>query len=132
MKSKRVLVFGTFDGLHDGHLFFLRSAKAKGTHLIVAVARDAHVKILKDKRPVMSEQKRLESVKNLKSVDEASLCDEQLGGYGIIEATKPDLIVLGHDQRALEQDLVRWMSEAHQYLPISRLKKVPVVRSIEL
>ncbi|MBI5793676.1 adenylyltransferase/cytidyltransferase family protein [Candidatus Uhrbacteria bacterium] len=124
MAVKRVLVFGTFDGLHAGHLFFLRSAKAKGTHLIVAVARDAHIKTLKDKRPILSEQKRLEAVKLLKIVDEAYLCDAELGSYRILESAKPDLIVFGHDQQNLERDLVRFMSEHEQYLPLSRMKKV--------
>ena len=124
MPGKRVFVFGTFDGLHDGHLFFLRSAKAQGTSLIVAVARDVHVKALKDRRPASGETKRLEAINKLSCVDEAYLCDEELGSYNIVELAKPDLIVLGHDQQVLEKDLVRWMSESDHYIPMSRLKKV--------
>lgn len=124
MSNKRVLVFGTFDGLHSGHLFFLRSAKAQGTVLIVAVARDEHVKLLKDKRPAISEQKRLEAVKRLKSVDEAYMCDEELGTYDLLAMARPDLIVLGYDQQTLEKDLIRWMSETANYIPMTRSKKV--------
>lgn len=124
MKTKRVLVFGTFDRVHPGHLFFLRSAKAQGTALIVAVARDAHVKILKDKRCVTKEAKRLQEIKALAFVNEAYLCDEELGTYGILTTTNPDLIVLGHDQQALEKDLIRWMSDAGHYIPMFRLQKI--------
>ena len=124
MKAKRVLVFGTFDGLHPGHLFFLRSAKAQGTHLLVAVARDAHGKDLKNKRASTPEAKRLSTIKQLAFVDDAYLCDEKLGTYTIIATAKPDLIVLGHDQQALEKDLIRWMADTDQYVPMFRIQKV--------
>ncbi len=124
MKAKRVLVFGTFDGLHPGHLFFLRSAKAQGTVLLVAVARDAHVILLKEKRPTTTEMKRLAAIKQLAFVDEAYLCDEELGTYSIIVTAKPDMIVLGHDQQAMEKDLIRWMADNNQYIPMFRIQKV--------
>lgn len=124
MKQKRVLVFGTFDGLHLGHLFFLRSAKAQGTYLIAAVARDEQVKFLKNKRPLTHEQARLKAVKKLAFVDEAYLGDEKLGSFTIIEQTSPDLIVLGHDQELLQKDLLRWMSEQNRYIPMIRAKKI--------
>ena len=40
---KKVLVFGTFDGLHEGHKDFLRQAKQYGDHLTVVVGRDSTV-----------------------------------------------------------------------------------------
>ncbi|MBI4438044.1 adenylyltransferase/cytidyltransferase family protein [Candidatus Uhrbacteria bacterium] len=124
MRAKRVLVFGTFDGLHPGHLFFLRSAKAQGDTLVVGVARDLHVQELKGKRPSRSEDKRLAAVQALAFVEAARLCDAQLGTYTILEEMKPDLIVLGHDQQTLEKDLLNWMSRAQQYFPMSRIKKL--------
>lgn len=121
---KRVLVFGTFDGIHAGHEFFLRSAKSRGTTLIVGVARDAHVVELKEHKPHMIESKRLRAVEMLGVVDEAVLCDEALNSFHIIEETKPDLIVLGHDQMELEQALITWMGEHGHYVPMVRSKKV--------
>lgn len=124
MEEKRVLAFGTFDGLHPGHIFFLRSAKARGTHLIVGVARDAHVQALKDKRPHHHEVKRLEAVKAKAMVDEVYLSDKELGSYSIIAQAKPDLIVLGHDQMELESSLLDWMQREDQYIPMIRIKKL--------
>lgn len=124
MKKGRVLVFGTFDGLHPGHKFFLRSAKSRGEHLIVGVARDTHVRALKQKSPMHHEGRRLETVKGQKQVDEAFLCDEELGCYAIVQKTEPDIIILGHDQTELEKDLLRWMSETDQYIPMTRIKKL--------
>ena len=39
----KVMVFGTFDRLHDGHRFFLREAEKLGTTLFIVVARDSMV-----------------------------------------------------------------------------------------
>jgi cytidyltransferase-like protein len=124
MNPKRVLVFGTFDGLHTGHHFVLRQAKIRGTYLIVAIARDKHVQELKHKIPQHRERVRLEAVQQLPFVDEARLSDEQLGSFAIINEVHPDLIVLGHDQTALEESLREWMQTHHHYLPIQRMKKI--------
>ena len=50
MKKKiRIMVFGTFDGLHEGHLDFFKQARqlSKNPFLIVSIARDKNVKIIK-------------------------------------------------------------------------------------
>ena len=72
MERRRVLVFGTFDGLHAGHQFFLRTAKTQGTVLIVSVARDKHVSELKQKIPIHREQERLQTIQKLPFVDEST------------------------------------------------------------
>ena len=51
---KKVIVFGTFDILHQGHLDFFRQAKQYGDYLIVAVAHDENVK---KSRPKISRTK---------------------------------------------------------------------------
>ncbi|MBI4257178.1 adenylyltransferase/cytidyltransferase family protein [Candidatus Uhrbacteria bacterium] len=122
--EKRVLVFGTFDGIHTGHEFFLRSAKARGTKLIVGVARDAYVASFKGRKPTFPEQKRLEKIQALSTVDHAQLCDPEISTFTIVEEIAPDLIVLGHDQHELEQALIAWMGNTGHYVPMMRAKKV--------
>ncbi|MBI4435188.1 adenylyltransferase/cytidyltransferase family protein [Candidatus Uhrbacteria bacterium] len=121
---KRVLVFGTFDGIHAGHTFFLRAAKARGTELVVGVARDAHVVVFKGRRPAHHEHKRLEKIQALPMVDRAQLCDQEPSTFDIVQDVAPDLIVLGHDQLDLETALIVWMGESGHYVPMMRLKKV--------
>ena len=123
-EPKRVLVFGTFHGLHKGHEFFLRSAKSRGSHLSVGVAQDEHVVTLKDKKPLKPLFRRIEAVENLSYVDEVHACDEELGSFNIIESAKPDLIILGHDQHELEKVLIKWMSEQDHYVPMLKIKKL--------
>ena len=122
--NKRVLVFGTFDGIHSGHEFFLRTAKSRGSELVVGVARDTYVVEYKGRRPLNHEQKRLAALEALPCVDEARLCDEQIGNFNIIEEVGPDLILLGHDQQELESALITWMGESGHYVPMIRAKKV--------
>ncbi len=122
--SKRVLVFGTFDGLHPGHVFFLRKSKAKGDELVVAVARDKHVEVLKEKRPDNIEERRRLVVESQACVSQAILCDQELGKFDILKTVAPNLIVLGHDQKDLENALLTWMAEEHQYIPMQRIKKL--------
>jgi len=117
-------VFGTFDNLHAGHEFFLRSSKTRGDYLIVGIALDEHVKALKDRRPTVNQERRRKSVEEAAFVDEAVLCDKELGSFEILDATKPDLIVLGHDQYDLEQALIEWMSSRNAYIPMLRIKKL--------
>jgi FAD synthetase len=96
-KLKVVACGGVFDILHPGHGFFLEKAKGYGDLLVVVVARDSTVERRK-RIPIVPEEQRLEMVRYLKPVDHAVL-----GGRGdflrIIEDIKPDVIVLGPDQR---------------------------------
>lgn len=122
--NKRILVFGTFDGIHSGHEFFLRSAKARGTQLVVGVARDQHGQEFKGRKPAVHESRRLEKIAELSYVDQARLCDEEISSFEIIQESSPDLIVLGHDQNDLESALLAWMAKSGHYVPMMRLKKV--------
>ena len=46
MKKICVVVAGTFDGIHPGHLSFLKQASELGNELVVIVARDKTVQRL--------------------------------------------------------------------------------------
>jgi len=121
--ARTVLVFGTFDGLHAGHRTFLKNARAQGDRLVVSVARDAHVRLLKNHNPQLTETQRLEVVRSIPGVNEVRLSDSALGSYKILNEVEPDLIVLGHDQQALETDLRRWSQGTKKNVEIQRLPK---------
>ena len=59
---KKVMAFGTFDGLHPGHLNFLKQARRLGDSLVVVVARDANVRKIKGRFPRLGEGERLRKV----------------------------------------------------------------------
>ena len=63
--QRKIMVFGTFDGLHEGHLNFFRQAKklSPGALLIVSIARDRNIKIIKGRASKFTERERMILVK---------------------------------------------------------------------
>ena len=122
----RVLIFGTFDGFHEGHEYVLSEAAKKGSELVVAVARDAHVRELKNKEPRNNEDTRLQRISEDPRVSEALLSDEKLGTYFILDQVQPNKIVLGFDQDALKADLQQWMIKQDRNIPIETLERKPL------
>ena len=108
---KTVLVFGTFDGVHPGHEFFLKEARKLGDRLVVCLARDTIVEQLKGRPSMRPEIERREGLAENSSVDEVVYGDRELGAYAILELLAPDVIALGYDQLDLKADLERWLAE---------------------
>ncbi len=103
---RKVLVFGTFDLLHPGHVYFLNRAKKYGDYLMVVIARDHNLVKLNKKLTVFSEKERSKIVSCLKMVDLVVLGDKGLSSYKIIEKYKPDVVCFGYDQMALRNDFL--------------------------
>lgn len=103
-KFSHVLAQGTFDVLHLGHIRYLDFAKRHGKKLTVIVSRDSTVKRVKHHAPIFPERIRVQMVRALKGVDAAVL-----GGKGDIldkvVQLRPELIVLGYDQKVNEKEL---------------------------
>lgn len=94
-----VLAFGTFDKFHEGHQWFLQEAKKHGQRLVVVVARDHNVQLVKGRLPKYNEQARLATVQGFSAVNEAKLGLEDYSKKDTIIATvNPDIICLGYDQ----------------------------------
>jgi FAD synthetase len=93
----RVLLFGTFDLLHPGHHFVIREALKRGeTHIVIA--RDANVLHIKGRKPTQSERERLETLQQTFPEANGRLGD--LEDFLIpVREVKPDLILLGYDQK---------------------------------
>lgn len=98
------MVFGSFDLLHPGHLFFLKQAKKHGDKLVVVVALDRTIESVKQQTPKYNERERIEHVRDIKFVDKAILGYE-VDPYEIIEEINPDIICLGYDQNSYSENL---------------------------
>ena len=94
MKQSKVLIFGTFDILHQGHVHMFDQARKYGNYLIAIIARD---KTLKEtgKKPSQTEQERKKKVAQY--VDKALLGNIK-DKMAKIKLIKPDVIALGYDQ----------------------------------
>lgn len=117
------MVFGTFDGLHKGHINFFVQAR-KLTHspfLIVSVARDKNVERIKGKKPDLNEKKRVTLLKKCDLIDKAILAglDEH---FSHILKEKPQIIALGYDQKEYVKNLKKDLKNKGLTVKIIRLK----------
>lgn len=147
---KRVLVLGTFDLLHPGHLEFLWQAAKHGDSLVVALNTDEFVNEYK-RPPIMTYQERARMLRALRIVDDVF---PNFGGYdskpAITHAQKramdPLVIVHGDDwtgaaylkQLDVTQDWLDQRGITIEYVPytegvsttdiIRRIKAPPLCR----
>ncbi|MFT5353208.1 MAG: glycerol-3-phosphate cytidylyltransferase [Polyangiales bacterium] len=92
-----VITFGTFDVLHVGHVRIFERAARLGHRLVVGVSSDELNFRKKGRRPVYSEDDRMEIVSMIRFVDEVFLEDslELKGEY--IRQHQADKLVMGDD-----------------------------------
>lgn len=107
-QGTRIMVFGTFDGVHPGHLNFFKQAKnfIKNSFLIVSIARDENVFKIKGKYPDKNEKERLCLVRECKIPDKVILAGKKEYLSHILKE-KPNIIALGYDQKAYVKELRR-------------------------
>jgi D-beta-D-heptose 7-phosphate kinase/D-beta-D-heptose 1-phosphate adenosyltransferase len=96
----RVIVNGTFDILHRGHLELLEYAMSCGSYLLVAIDTDRRVKELKgENRPINNQYDRKHHLEMLKPVNQVVLFDSKEELIEIIKDYKPDIMVKGSDYK---------------------------------
>ena len=119
--SKKVMVFGTFDPLHPGHLNYFEQAKKEGDYLIVVVARDKTIREEKGREPAQTEEERLKKIKELKIVDKVVLGDLK-DKLKVVKEENPDVLCLGYDQNVDEDVLRNKLKEIGLEPEIKRMK----------
>lgn len=117
------LVFGVFDGLHDGHRAMLKQARFHADRLIVALPTDAVVMQLKGRPPSRPWNTRADELRASGLVDDVVQGDEMAGEYHVLDRVQPDVILLGYDQGKLRQDLERYntLHTTHSNIPLVTL-----------
>ncbi|MES2315773.1 MAG: adenylyltransferase/cytidyltransferase family protein [Patescibacteria group bacterium] len=119
----RIMVFGTFDGLHPGHLNMFKQAKklAKKSFLIVSIARDKNVLKIKKEIPTHNETKRMKLVKKIKIVDNVVLAGATKHLPHIL-SEGPHIIALGYDQRNYVKNLKKDLKNKGLLVKVVRLR----------
>ncbi len=123
LPTTKIMVFGTFDFLHKGHLNFFRQARqlAKKPFLIVSVARDSNVKKIKGKKPALNQYSRLQKLKKCPLVNRV-VVGAKADYIGHILSEKPAIIGLGYDQKAYTANLRQLLNNRGLKVLIRRLK----------
>ena len=117
------MVFGTFDGLHPGHINFFKQARdlASSGLLIISVARDRNVLRIKGGLPILREKQRMALLKKTKLADRVVLAGLKNHLSHITQA-RPDIIALGYDQKDYVKNLKKDLKSKNFSVRIVRLK----------
>jgi cytidyltransferase-like protein len=118
---KKVMAFGTFDLLHEGHKNYFKQAKEHGDFLVVAISRDSNAQKY-GKHLMNKEHQRMLDVYDCELVDEAMLGCECEDLFQILLNEKPDVICLGYDQIIQEVDIEKYLEEHDLKAKVLRMK----------
>ncbi len=125
-ERKTVLATGVFDVLHPGHLRFLEESKRRGgpgARLVVVVARDGTVLRRKERKPIMSENERLEMVSALRVVDRAILGHQHLDLIGVLREIRPSIVSVGYDQNDIKSSVKKLIQQEKLRIRVLQIRK---------
>jgi len=122
-KYPKIMVFGTFDGLHEGHLNLFKQIKklSKNPFIVVSIARDKNVFRIKGKYPKLNEKHRVNLLLDSKIADKVVFSGLKNHIPHIVKE-RPDIIALGYDQKAYVKNLRKDLKERGLLVKIIRLK----------
>jgi cytidyltransferase-like protein len=124
MRSKKditIMVFGTFDIIHPGHINMLKQAKKLGDKLIIVVALDKTVHKVKGQKPMYGLEYRINKLSQLDLADKIIRGDSKKY-FECVKHEKPDIIALGYDQIFNVEELKKLVAESNLPIKIIRLK----------
>ncbi len=120
--TKKIMIAGTFDIIHPGHLFLINEA-AKLGDVYVIVATDKNRERYAGEPPIVPEEQRLEVVRGLKNVKDARLGRRDNNTLKTVEEIDPDIILLGPDQKYNINDLKEGLKQLNlDHIEVRRLK----------
>jgi D-beta-D-heptose 7-phosphate kinase/D-beta-D-heptose 1-phosphate adenosyltransferase len=127
----QVIVNGTFDILHPGHIAMLNTARSLGDYLIVCIDTDRRVKELKgDTRPINDQNFRRIMLQNLKAVDVVEFFDSQEDLIKLFELYKPDIMVKGSDWKGKSVVAEKYVKEIYWYDRIEEYSSTKIIERI--
>jgi rfaE bifunctional protein nucleotidyltransferase chain/domain len=128
---KRVMVNGTFDILHRGHIELLNFAKSQGDSLLVAIDTDRRVKELKgEDRPINNQEDRKFHLQNLKSVDVVCFFDSKDELIELMKHWQPDVYVKGSDWKGGEGTAHKYSKEVIYYDRVGDYSTTNIIKHI--
>jgi len=126
-----VMVNGTFDVLHPGHIALLNTARSYGDYLIVAIDTDRRVRELKgEQRPINNQNDRRIMLSALKSVDIVELFDSKEELIKLMERYKPDVYVKGSDWKGKSVEAANYCENVIYYDRVGNYSTTNIIQSI--
>ncbi len=113
--NKRGMVFGVFDGLHEGHKYFLTEAAKHCDELIIVVTLPHIVEQIKKQTPKYTFNDRMQAIADFQPQTKVIAGDSILGDWIILKTHKPDLVIIGYDQDGIAREMKR-MNIPHVFI----------------
>lgn len=96
------MIFGVFDGIHDGHRFFIEEAMKLGDTLVISVADDDASEHLKHRRPKRVAEDRIKDLTEAFPNAAVIRGDKQESSWLGLLDQRPSVVALGYDQDKLK------------------------------
>ena len=122
---KKVITYGTFDLLHQGHINLLRNAKALGDYLIVGVTSENYDRYRGKMNVQQSVLERIEGVRATGLADEIVV--EEYEGQKI-----DDIVRMGVDTFAIGSDWVGRFDYLKEFCQVTYLERTKGISSTQL
>lgn len=127
----RVIVNGTFDIVHTGHINLLNYAKSLGDHLVVCIDSDRRVSELKGPhRPINNVSDRKFLLENLKAVDQVWVFDTDAALESLLMNYSPHYMVKGSDYKGLPYIGEKFCEKTVYYDRIEEYSTTNIIKSI--
>ncbi len=134
LSRPKVLVAGSFEILHPGHIYLFEKAWELG-RVYVIVSRDSNFEKFKGRKPAIPDKYRAEVVRSVRYVHEAILGDEKDYLKPVLDIS-PDIVLLGPDQwpdkAKLEDELRKRGLEKTRVLRLKEPFKDDICRSSKI
>ena len=117
---KKVMIFGTFDKVHDGHRALFAQAAEHGDWVMVVVARDETVKEVKGKKPECNECDRIAELLQISVLDDIIMGSLDGDKCSVVRDGNPDVVMIGYDQEHFIDELYELADEDGQDFVIVR------------
>jgi len=127
---KKIIVNGTFDIVHLGHLRLLQYAKSiPNSYVYVLIDSDSRIKQLKGSdRPINNEYERASLLAELKSVDRVDIFNTDKELEDLIRDYEPDIMIKGSDYKGKPIIGAQFCKEIRFY---DRLDKYSTTKKIQ-
>lgn len=108
---KKVMIFGTFDGVHDGHRSLFAQAAEHGDWVMAVVARDETVEKVKGRKPKCDECDRIAELLQIDALDDIIMGSLDEDKCNVVREHKPDIVMIGYDQKYFIDELYALVDE---------------------
>ncbi len=122
---KKVITYGTFDLIHQGHINLLRNAKALGDYLIVGVTSENYDRYRGKLNVQQSVLERIENVRSTGLADEIVV--EEYEGQKI-----DDIVRMGVDIFAIGSDWIGRFDYLNEFCKVTYLERTKGISSTQL